>query len=65
MEDYKKQVEAVLFASGKFLELNKISEYIYYLMLVDKVALSYLLGLINFINCLCKLNGLKVWDTNF
>ena len=25
-EDYKKQVEAVLFASGKFLELNKISE---------------------------------------
>ena len=26
MEDYKKQVEAVLFASGKFLELNKISE---------------------------------------
>src|SRR3989344_8539647 len=26
MEDYKKKVEAVLFASGKFLELNKIAE---------------------------------------
>ena len=26
MEDYKKKVEAVLFASGKFLEINKIAE---------------------------------------
>lgn len=26
MEDYKKKVEAVLFASGKFLEINRIAE---------------------------------------
>ena len=26
MEDYKRKVEAVLFASGKFLEINRIAE---------------------------------------